>query len=124
MAICSSAAVRQSGAIASAKALADTPMARPISGGITAAPTADAAAWNPIKWSATAADVRSAVVRTSSGYIEAVDNPNSSIAVVAVLGVAAIASPAATTMPPTAGPITRHARSARRVSQARAVRRP
>jgi hypothetical protein len=62
----------------------DTPMARPISGGITAAPSADAAAWNPIKRSATAADLRSAVVRTSSGYIGAVDNPNNSTAVVAV----------------------------------------
>ena len=60
--MCSSAAVRHSGAIASAKAPADTPMARLISGGITAAPSAGAAAWNPGKRSATAADLGSAVV--------------------------------------------------------------
>jgi hypothetical protein len=59
-------------------------MARLISGGITAAPSADAAAWNPGKRSATAADLRSAVVSTSSGYIGAVDNPNNSTAIVAV----------------------------------------
>ena len=70
------------------------------------------------------ADVRSAVVRTSSGYIGAVDNPNSSIPVVAVLGVASIASPAATTMPPTAGPITRHAPIRSASEPSRAVRRP
>ena len=85
MAVYSSAAVRHSGAIASAKAPADTSMARPISDGTIAAPSEDAAAWNPITRSATAADVRSAVVRTSSGYIGAVDNPNSSTAAVAVL---------------------------------------
>jgi hypothetical protein len=39
--MCSSAAVRHSGAIASAKAPADTPMARPISGGMTAPPSAE-----------------------------------------------------------------------------------
>ena len=59
-------------------------MARLISGGITAAPSAGAAAWNPGKRSATAADLRSAVVSTSSGYIGAVDNPNNSTAIVAV----------------------------------------
>jgi hypothetical protein len=55
-----------SGAIASPKAPADTPTSRPISNGITAAPSADAAAWNPIMRSATAADVRSAVVKPAA----------------------------------------------------------
>ena len=84
MVMCSGAAVRHSGAIASAKVPADTPMAGPISGGISAATSAGAAAWNPGKCYAAAADLRSAVVRTSSGYIGAVDNPNNSTAVVAV----------------------------------------
>jgi hypothetical protein len=82
----SAAALRSgiAGAIASAKAPADAPMARLISRGLTAGTERGCRSLNPGKRSATAADLRSAVVRTSSGYIGAVDNPNNSTAVVAV----------------------------------------
>jgi hypothetical protein len=56
-------------------------------------------AWNPIMRSAAAAEVCSAAVRTSSGCIGAVENPNSSTAVVAVLGDAGWECPSSPSSP-------------------------
>src|SRR5665647_981987 len=86
-----------------------------MSPGVIADPIDEAAVWKPMTRSATSGDVRSAVVRTSSGYMGAAATPNSRTAAMAGIGISTFTSTAATSRRPTASAITFQApiRSAR-----------
>src|SRR5665647_227843 len=86
-----------------------------MSPGVIADPIDEAAAWNPMTRSATSGDVRSAVVRTSSGYMGAAATPNSRTAAMAGMGISMFTRTAAASRSQTASAITFQApiRSAR-----------